>query len=224
MSATITPLPQQLSFDDALDQHGVTDPGRIFRDPTAAKNKFLPVHRWVNWIAGFSGTFTGSCIDLYLPDRRPGATVLDPFAGVGTTLVEAYRRGLNTLGFEINHFAALVARTKLRCTQISESALSDAIAAYAKFMRPIEQELDHAEGSSGGLAVDPSKLPVPRTRPPKGFRSRVPFFAPLVERKVLFSLDYIASLPEELKSFFQVALGAVMVSVSNYSYEPSLSS
>lgn len=224
MSATITSLPQQLSFDDALGQHGVADPGHVFRDPTAAKNKFLPIHRWVNWIAGFSGTFTASCIDLYLPDRRPGATVLDPFAGVGTTLVEAYRRGFDTVGFEINHFAALVAETKLQCTQISEPALADAIAGYAKFMRPIERELDHAQGSSGKGTVDLSRLPAPRTRPPKGFRSKVPFFAPLVERKVLFSLDYIASLPEELRSFFQVALGAVMVSVSNYSYEPSLSS
>jgi DNA modification methylase len=31
--------------------------------------------------------------------------VLDPFAGVGTTLVESYRRGLNVIGFEINPYA-----------------------------------------------------------------------------------------------------------------------
>lgn len=221
----MTSLSQQLSFEDALEGLDLGRSSLVFKDPTSGKNKSLPVHRWVNWVAGFSGPFAGSCIDIYLPNPRSGALVLDPFAGVGTTLLEAYRRGIDTLGFEINHYAALVARTKIQCSKLSESALARAIAGYVEFMRPIEQALDCAESSGAWeLSDHTNELPAPETKPPRGFRSRIPFFAPLIEKKILFSLDYAATLPEGLRSFFQVALGAVMVSVSNYSYEPSLSS
>lgn len=53
--------------------------------------------------------------------------------------------------------------------------------------------------------------------------ARVPFFSPDVERQVLVCLDFIAEESTDwLRELFQVALGAVMVGFSNYSYEPSL--
>ena len=39
--------------------------------------------------------------------------VLDPFAGVGTTLVQSYLHGFTVVGFEINPYAALASRMKL---------------------------------------------------------------------------------------------------------------
>ena len=78
-----------------------------FRDPSFAKNKGLPLHRWVPWVAGFSAQFVEDCIHNYLPCANAGSSVLDPFAGVGTTLVESYVRGVNVFGFEINPYAAL---------------------------------------------------------------------------------------------------------------------
>jgi tRNA G10 N-methylase Trm11 len=50
--------------------------------------------------------------------------VLDPFAGVGTTLVQAFRRGLNVVGFEINPYAALAARMKLESAVLPTLDLS----------------------------------------------------------------------------------------------------
>ena len=38
-------------------------------------------------------------------------TVLDPFAGVGTTLVESVFAGHNAVGFEINPYALLACRS-----------------------------------------------------------------------------------------------------------------
>ena len=82
-----------------------------FSDAAASENKSLPVHRWVPWIAGFSANFVEDAIDAYLPKRnRDRQLILDPFAGVGTTLVEALKAGCPTTGFEINPFAALAAR------------------------------------------------------------------------------------------------------------------
>jgi hypothetical protein len=67
--------------------------------------------------------------------------------------------------------------------------------------------------------------PTPKTPPPPAFRSRVPFFSPAVERKVLHCLDVIQELPNtEMRELCLLAFGAIMVSLSNYSYEPSLGS
>jgi len=46
----------------------------------------------------------------------------------------------------------------------------------------------------------------------------------LVELKVLYSFDFFATLSDQLADVFRLAFASVMVSVSNYSYEPSLSS
>ena len=58
-----------------------------FRDPAFTANRESPVHRWVPWIAGYSRDFVADAL-LQHADSKP-SVVLDPFAGVGTTLVEA---------------------------------------------------------------------------------------------------------------------------------------
>jgi len=57
-----------------------------------------------------------------------------------------------------------------------------------------------------------------------GFRSRIPFFSPMVEAQVFQALEFISNITDDLiRDLFRVTFGAVMVSFSNYSYEPSLS-
>ena len=178
-----------------------------YGEASSAHNKSLSLHRWANWIAGFSGEFARSAILRYLPSphsRQAGLTVLDPFAGVGTTLVEANRLGLNSIGFEINPFAAMVCRVKMGAADVSPKELSETIRGYHSFME------------SAGNGRDPVALP------PTGFRSRIPFFSPAVERKVLFTLDYMDTLTPEMGQIFRVALASVIVEFSNYTYEPSL--
>ncbi len=178
-----------------------------FRDSSFAKNKNLPLHRWVPWIAGFSAEFVEDCIKSYLPRKNRDSWVLDPFAGVGTTLVESFLGGLNVIGFEINPYAALATRTKLNAINISAQDLSCQVAAFKRFMQRVEN----------GAAKQPS------SSPPTGFSGRTRLFSPKVERKVLFALDFISSIEDPtLRDIFRLGLGSVMVSFSNYSYEPSL--
>ena len=198
-----------------MGQSGPPDAG--YGDAASSHNKSLSMHRWANWIAGFSGEFARSVITQFAPSDRPSTgsgrgtygsgqaeyTVLDPFAGVGTTLVEANRLGLRAVGFEINPFAALVCRVKLGAADISLPDLRDSVTGYERFMQD-------AAGQE------------PRSSPPGGFRSRIPFFSPAVERKVLLTLDYVNGLPERINDLFRVAFASVMVEFSNYTYEPSL--
>ena len=177
-----------------------------FRDSSFAKNKNLPLHRWVPWIAGFSGEFVEDCLRTYLPKRDLDCCVLDPFAGVGTTLVQSYVGGLNVVGFEINPYAALATKIKLHALRISVRDLARQIAAFERFMKKAE-----------------TATKSPRSRPPVGFSGRTQFFGPKVERKVLHALDFINTIEDStIRDIFRLGLGSVMVSFSNYSYEPSL--
>ena len=182
-----------------------------FEEASAAGNKVLSIHRWANWIAGFSGDFAQSAIKQYLPSPKKGALIVDPFAGVGTTLVEAYRKGINCVGFEINPFAALVSRVKLQAVDIDLLNLQMVIDHYRRHMRTLELN----EYTSQAL---------PHNVVPPGFRSRIPFFSKTIETKVLHTLDYIEDLSPSIKDIFRVALGSVLVGFSNYTYEPSLGS
>ena len=183
----------------------------MFEEASASSNKALSIHRWVNWIAGFSGDFVQSVIHQYLPTPKKADIVLDPFAGVGTTLVEAYRKGINCIGFEINPFAALVSKVKLQAPEIDVSNLKRIIHDYRGYMRKIELSKD-------AVALTPD------SEVPSGFHSRIPFFSKTIETQVLFTLDFIDDLTPSFKDIFRVALGAVFVGFSNYSYEPSLGS
>src|SRR5437016_3988818 len=62
-----------------------------------------------------------------------------------------------------------------------------------------------------------------RVRPAQ-FKSRIPFFSPPVEAKFLYALVRTGALLEPDRTLFRAALGATMVSYSNYTYEPSLAS
>jgi len=150
-----------------------------FRDSAFVKNKELPVHRWVPWIAGFSAQFVDDCLSKYLPQGgRRGHWVLDPFAGVGTTLVEAFTRGFNVVGFEINPYAALASKVKLGAAAVNSAALRAQIAGFEKFMR-------QRCGSRNGR---------PHSERPLGFSGRTELFSPAIERQVLFALADIPAL------------------------------
>jgi DNA methylase len=179
-----------------------------FRDSSFAKNKNLPLHRWVPWVAGFSADFVEDALKNYLPKGVSDAWVLDPFAGVGTTLVESYLSGLNVVGFEINPYAALATRIKLKAIKISLHEITRQIAAFERFMEKAESGAPKRQ---------------PRSIVPSGFSGRTQLFSPKVERKVLFAIDFINSIEDStLRDIFRLGLGSVMVSFSNYSYEPSL--
>lgn len=196
-------------FDTETDSVPGFSVANGFRDPAFASNKTLPLHRWVPWIAGFSAQFVADCLRQYLPKAsRRVPWVLDPFAGVGTTLLESFCHGLNVAGFEINPYAALATRMKLEAVNISTNRLRLFIADFEEFMKR------HCNAHRGSE---------PHSQVPSGFSGRMQLFSSAVERKMLFGLDFIASIPESrIKDLFRLAFGSMMVNVSNYSYEPSL--
>jgi len=179
--------------------------GAAFKDPAFMENRTAPVHRWVPWIAGFSGAFVDSVLAAYLGHRK-SALVLDPFAGVGTTLIQSAIRGHNVVGFEINPYAALAAEAKLKALRVNTKTLDSAIEAM---------RLDARSWRNSRVAT---------AVPPQAFQSRIPFYSDKVNKQVLHALAFTSKIRDvRLRVLFQIAFGSVMVSFSNYTYEPSLS-
>src|SRR5215217_7134478 len=145
-----------------------------FRDPAFVDNKSLAVHRWVPWIAGYSAPFVDDVITGYLPQRKP-ALVLDPFCGVGTTLLQSVLRGYDAIGFEINPYASLAAHAKLSAPTID--------------LTPFDILLENLQTCSRFWKTMP--VPVGTTPPP--LKSRLPFFSLAVEKQVLHALSFLHS-------------------------------
>ena len=175
-----------------------------FSDPNFSGNKTLPIHRWVPWIAGFSSDFVKSALDGYLKKK---STVLDPFCGVGTTLIEAIFGGHNAIGFEINPYAEFASRAKANAHCVDIGKFTSITDDFRQFYK-----------------VKISSNYKPHSTPPEGFRTRVSFYNPRVLHKVLIVQDFVLSIEDNnVRDLFRLAFASTMVSYSNYSYEPSLS-
>jgi len=205
-SASINSTLGQFLEDDTLISKSTKINGNNhsnFSDPAFANNKVQPIHRWVPWIAGFSKEFVNDSIHRHINET---GTILDPFSGVGTTLIESQISGNNSIGFEINPYAYFACKTKINSPYIEGELLNDAIERFSAFY---QKNLN-------------SKYRV-ISKEPVGFKTKVPFYSPKVLRKVLILMDFIDTIEDEsISNLFKLAFTSTMVKYSNYSYEPSL--
>ena len=93
-------------------------------------NMVLPVHRWFRYSAGFSADW----VRWLIRERRgdsPSLVVLDPFCGVGTTLLACDAENLQSWGFEMHPFIYRIAKAKLRGIHVDLSTLRSVFRSYA---------------------------------------------------------------------------------------------
>ncbi len=128
---------------------------RVSASSTFVPNQRLPVHRWFRYSAGFSGAWAEAAVRAH---ATGAGLVLDPFAGVGTTLVAAQLAGRRAVGLEAHPFVARLAAAKLRWTS-DPGALEragQAVLARARRSRrrevPAPAELLEASYGAGALA------------------------------------------------------------------------
>jgi hypothetical protein len=75
------------------------------------KERTKHVHR----LHPYLGKFIPQLVEVFLRKYfQPNQTVLDPFCGSGTTLVQANQLGINAVGYDISAFNVLLSRAKLR--------------------------------------------------------------------------------------------------------------
>jgi DNA modification methylase len=95
----LTPTPRYYAAPGVRESDVWTFAVQGYRDPFGRKHP-----------AVFPLGIPRRCIDMYCP---PGGTVLDPFAGSGTTLVAAVQSGRTAIGLDLNTEYLDVARTRL---------------------------------------------------------------------------------------------------------------
>jgi DNA modification methylase len=78
------------------------------------------IHQWYRIIMGFDWKLADFIIEKL--GVRPGHTVLDPFCGAGTTLVQCKKRGIETIGLDVNPVCTLATTVKTTWT-LEPSAL-----------------------------------------------------------------------------------------------------
>ena len=94
------------------------------------QNEELPVHRWFRYKEGFSANLLEMILHELDPELCKNINLLDPFCGVGTSLLAAQEMSalgynISATGIELNPFAAFVARTKVCWPRIRSTCLVD---------------------------------------------------------------------------------------------------
>lgn len=77
---------------------------------TFIPNKKEPIHNWYYFKEGFSRQLVDIFIDKF--ELGENSIVLDPFCGVGTTLLTCKQRGIRSIGFDVSPFFVFVAKVK----------------------------------------------------------------------------------------------------------------
>ncbi len=123
-------LVQQLSlFEPAEIENGSDNIAKEGRSGSFVDNMKLPVHRWFRYSAGFSAEWVRSVVN-----KRRGTnenfTVLDPFAGSGTTLLACDAENVSSYGFEAHPFVYRIARAKVRAIGLDRPSLHEYFADF----------------------------------------------------------------------------------------------
>lgn len=101
---------------------------------TFIPNKKEPIHNWYYFKEGFSKQLVDIFIDQF--QLNENSIVLDPFSGVGTTLLACKQKGIKSVGVDVSPFFVFVSKVKTRDYDLEKlkEAVSEAIG--WKFERP----------------------------------------------------------------------------------------
>ncbi|MFO7897517.1 MAG: DNA methyltransferase [Planctomycetota bacterium] len=115
------PETKPLPFTDTRDEIGGVrgiangDKNKLFAQDRAA-------HDWYRFVLSFPPQLVREYMNRL--DVDTSATVLDPFCGTGTTLVECKKQGVKSVGFEAHPMAAFASRVKTNWA-VDPDAISD---------------------------------------------------------------------------------------------------
>lgn len=95
----------------------------------SGSNERLPVHRWFRFKEGFSADLLKILLESLELSGRRSLKILDPFCGVGTTLLSAQELSksiaITALGIERNPFIHFVAQTKVRWPEMNPDTIME---------------------------------------------------------------------------------------------------
>jgi hypothetical protein len=148
----------------------------------------------------YKGKFIPQLVEYFLDSRtdefkrevffRPGDVVLDPFAGSGTTVVQANELGLHGVGVDVSAFNALLGNTKLQ--RFDAASVEEETSRIAGALRQLCRTAEFDAELTAALAeFNAAHFPAPdfKRRVARGeindkeyARARLPLFLPVYQR------------------------------------------
>lgn len=99
----------------------------------------VPIHRWYGYKEGFSPSFVQAFFHRY--SKRKTDVVFDPFGGVGTTCLEAIKRGFTAYSMDVNPLSHFAAKVKTR--KYSDKNIKSVLAALAELQASPGETFSH---------------------------------------------------------------------------------
>ena len=183
------------SFVERFERENGVALGRYAGPITFRSNEDLPVHRWWPYVQGYSAEFVRGVLER--EEAARSSTVLDPFAGSGTTLVEARLAGARALGTELLAPAVLAARVKTRF------------------------ELDPSRLRQAGDRVVAAARGKPRGAPPF-LRETARQFSPAALRDLTRLRDALPPEGTDVANALRLAFGRILIPASRLHRSPCL--
>lgn len=193
----------------------------------ALQKEDLAVHGWYRFVL----SFPPHLVRQYLTAFKLGSDdlLLDPFCGTGTTLVEAKKQGIPSVGCDAHPFAALVSRVKtnwgLGSTTLrsvlrgilrrAEAHSSEHGLEALSFDALLVQDANAGQGGRLRLSEEEEQLL------PTGFLSQRPLQRLLILRDELDRQT--RPFPPEVREFFLLALAHVTANgAGNFAFGPEI--
>ena len=206
----------------------IAPPAALAPEPTRANAVINKVdgadkafHDWYRFVLSFPPHLVRDYCARF--DLAPGQTLLDPFSGTGTTVLEAKLNGIDAIGLEANpmaHFAG-VTKTAWGCRpgtlRRAADRVRDAALREIKHLKLGDEVLNPLKALPAGLSL--------RTLPPEAEALLLKrSISPVPLHKALVLLEAIeAEAPPRLRGMLRLALARELVSsISNLHFGPEV--
>ena len=210
-----------MRFDDMIPSRTNTTVNRL--EDTA-------IHDWYRFVLAFPDHLVANYLDKF--GIEAGATVLDPFVGTGTTLVECKKRGIHSIGVDANPVTAFASRVKTQWeidldeVKRRRDTLLKRIRPALLQLTPLGRAAQLSFNDLGLLRETLTSYPAfARTTAeeiisliPKGAISPVPLSKTLIARDAIFEQP-----ADDIRELFLLVLAsAVLSGISNLSFGPEV--
>ena len=105
-----------------------------------------PLHAWYPLLEGYSPAFVEAVLQRYCPDAE---TVLDPFAGTGTTPLTAARLGKRAMFCEVNPVLQFVVSVKAEIVQMRKGARTSLAERVLELSESFQDRMSRADADEG---------------------------------------------------------------------------